>query len=70
MNHIPKSAPADLLTAYGRVLDLADAISAVRVAAQSHSHTLQLPDAAVAKLIEAHQALLAAHRSIEAELRD
>lgn len=50
------------------MLDLADATNAVRVAALSHTHTLQLPDVAVARLVEAHQALLAAHRAIEAEL--
>lgn len=62
---IPKAAPATAQDAYGRILDLADAVNALRVAGVSELHTLNLPPAAVEKLMEAHQALLAAHREIE-----
>jgi hypothetical protein len=65
-NGIPKSAPETALGAYGRIMDLAEAVSALRVAAQSDMHALRLPPEAVRALGEAHQALLAAHRAVEA----
>lgn len=65
---ISKAAPVTLLEAFGRVQDLADAISGLRIAAQSQMHPLTLPDAAVQKLIEAHQAMLQVHRELEKAL--
>lgn len=60
----------DTKTAYAAVLDLSDAVGAIRVAAISGTHTLDLPHEAVAHLVEAQQALLAAHREIEKTLLD
>jgi len=67
---IPKAAPKGILQAYGHVGDLCDAVGAIRVAATSELHELGglLPDTAIAKLIEAHQALMASHREIEEAL--
>ena len=62
---IPKAAPTSEGDAFGRVLDLAEAVAAIRIAAESETHPLTLPAGAVAKITEAHQALLAAHRIIE-----
>jgi len=66
---IPKAAPATALEAYGRVLALSDAVGALVVAARSVGHDLELPAEAVDKLSEAKQALMAAHRVLEAHLQ-
>jgi hypothetical protein len=63
---IPKSAPETTREAYGRILELAEAVGALRVAGASELHSLRLPPEAVRALGEAHQALLAAHRAVEA----
>jgi hypothetical protein len=55
----------DAHSAYVAVGQLNDAIGAINVAAQSSTHPLELPAAAVARLVEARQALMAAHREIE-----
>jgi hypothetical protein len=65
---IPKAAPETTREAFGRVLDLAEAVSGLRMAGMSSSHPLELPAEAMEKLVEAHQALLAAHRVLEASL--
>lgn len=65
---ISKVAPETARETYGRVLDLAEAVAALRIAACSDLHPLDLPEGAVARLVEAHQALLEAHRLIEAAI--
>lgn len=65
---ISKVAPTTVLEAYGRVLDLSDAVGGILTAALSDGHDLTLPPAAVEKLREARQALMAAHREVEAAL--
>lgn len=61
-----KTAPDTTLEAYGQVMDLFEAVGALRVAAMSQVHPLTLPSEAITKLVEAQQALMAAHRIIEA----
>jgi hypothetical protein len=65
---IPMAAPTTTRDAYGRILDLASAVGALRVAASSELHSLKLPPEAIVQLVEAHQALLAAHRAVEETL--
>lgn len=65
-NGIPKSAPETALGAYGRIMDLAEAVGALLAAAQSSQHALSLPFEARDALIDARQALRAAHRAVEA----
>ena len=60
-----KAAPSTTLEAYARVLDIAECVAALRTAGASELHPLGLPAEALTKLVEAHQALLAAHRAIE-----
>ncbi len=62
---VPVSAPSTTLEAYGRVADLADTVNALAIAGASELHALKLSPVAIAKLQEARQALLAAHREIE-----
>lgn len=64
----PIARPNTLQEAYVAVLDIAERVNAVRACAISHPPTLQLSPETKARLTEAHQALLAAHRLIENEL--
>jgi sensor histidine kinase regulating citrate/malate metabolism len=65
---IVTTPPATPLAAYGRILDIVGLLGAIRAAAQSETHALQLPPEAVAKLVEGREALLEAHRIIERSL--
>lgn len=66
---IPHAAPDSPLGAFARVLDLADAVRGLRIAAESETHDLYknggLPKDAVSFLVAAHQDLLEAHRVIQ-----
>ena len=64
-NRIPKAAPETTREAYGRILDLTEAVGALLAAAQSSQHALSLPFEARDALIDARQALRAAHRAVE-----
>ena len=71
-SYIPKAAPETPVEAYRRLLDLVGAVGGLRIAAQSDTHPLHLagglPEEAVRKIVEAHQALMAAHRIVEGAL--
>lgn len=65
---ISKVAPTTTLETYGRLMDLSDAVGGILIAALSDGHELSLPTGAVERLREARQALMAAHREVEAAL--
>jgi hypothetical protein len=68
---IPKEAPDSPLGLIARILDLADAVRGLQIAAESVDHPLfeaDLPREAVSWLIAAHHDLQAAQRVIGAHL--
>ncbi len=56
------------LEAYAQLLDLVSEVQALKVAALSELHSLELPPEAVEKLKEAAEALKAAHRLVETQV--